>query len=325
MPQNADASYKLLFSAPEVVRDLVLGFIPDAWLHSLDYCTLEKMPGSYVTDDFRHRADDVVWRVRAGGEWVYLYLLIEFQSKTDPWMAVRIMTYVGLLYQDLIRAKQVLAGKKLPPVLPIVLYNGEAKWKAATNIADLIPKAPGLVAQYLPQLQYLLIEHNQYSPEQLREISNLVAAIMAFEQPESKQALLTLIDQLGEWLQDNQELQRTFAIWIRAVLLRQKRHSNLVFSKVQDLKELKMTLAQRFDQWAQADEERGIQKGLKKGLLRGRDEGQAQLLQRQLVHRFGPLPKQVLEQLAQANSEQLVEWSLRILDARSLDEVFTPS
>ena len=333
MPQDADASYKLLFSAPEVVRDLVLGFIPDEWLHSLDYTTLEKMPGSYVTDDFRHRADDVVWRVRAGGEWVYLYLLIEFQSKTDPWMAVRIMTYVGLLYQDLIRAKQVLAGKKLPPVLPIVLYNGKAKWKAATNIADLIPKAPGLVAQYLPQLQYLLIEHNRYSPEQLREISNLVAAIMAFEQPESEQAILTLIDQLSEWLKDQPELQRTFAIWIRALVLRQGRYQ-MTLPKLQDLKELKMTLAQRFEQWERNYEERGVQKGLKeglkeglkKGLLRGRDEGrsegQAQLLQRLLVHRFGPLPSSVMAQITQASSEQLQTWSLLVLDARSLDEVF---
>ena len=79
-----DASYKLLFSSPEVVRDLVMGFIPDDWLHSLDYTTLEKMPGSYVSDDLRQRADDVVWRVRADGQWVYLYLLIEFQSHTDP-------------------------------------------------------------------------------------------------------------------------------------------------------------------------------------------------------------------------------------------------
>jgi hypothetical protein len=46
MSQDDDASYKLLFSAPEMVRDLVLGFIPDAWLHSLDYSTLEKVPGS---------------------------------------------------------------------------------------------------------------------------------------------------------------------------------------------------------------------------------------------------------------------------------------
>ena len=42
-----DASYKLLFSAPELVRDLVLGFIPDAWLHSLDYATLEKVRGIF--------------------------------------------------------------------------------------------------------------------------------------------------------------------------------------------------------------------------------------------------------------------------------------
>ena len=146
MSHEDDASYKLLFSAPEVVRDLVLGFIPDAWLHSLDYTTLEKVPGSYVTDDLRHRADDVIWRVRADGEWVYLYLLIEFQSTVDPWMAVRMMTYVGLLYQDLIRRGDALKGKMLPPVLPIVLYNGDAKWTAATDIAELIPKAPGLVA-----------------------------------------------------------------------------------------------------------------------------------------------------------------------------------
>ena len=65
---DTDASYKLLFSAPELVRDLILGFIPDEWLHSLDYSTLEKVAGSYVTDSLRHRADDVVWRVKVDGE-----------------------------------------------------------------------------------------------------------------------------------------------------------------------------------------------------------------------------------------------------------------
>ena len=101
MSHDDDASYKTLFSAPEVVRNLILGFIPDDWLHGLDYRTLERVSGSYVTDDLRDRADDIVWRVQVGGEWVYLYILIEFQSTVDPWMAVRIMTYVGLLYQDL--------------------------------------------------------------------------------------------------------------------------------------------------------------------------------------------------------------------------------
>jgi predicted transposase YdaD len=99
--EDDDPSYKTLFSAPEVVRDLILGFIPDEWLHSLDYQTLERVSGSYITDDLRDRADDIVWRVKVSEDWVYLYLLIEFQSTVDPWMAVRVMTYVGLLYQDL--------------------------------------------------------------------------------------------------------------------------------------------------------------------------------------------------------------------------------
>jgi len=203
MTREDDASYKLLFSSPDVVRDLVLGFIPDAWLHSLDYSTLEKMPGSYVTDDLRQRADDVIWRVRADGEWVYLYLLIEFQSQVDQWMPVRIMTYVGLLYQDLIRGGQVIKGGKLPPVLPIVLYNGGSRWTAATDVADLIPPAPGLVARYLPRLKYLLIDENQVSQIDLGQARNLMAAIIQIERPASDQALLQLIDLLNNWLADN--------------------------------------------------------------------------------------------------------------------------
>jgi predicted transposase YdaD len=76
MPNNHDAWYKQLFSHPEVVRDLGLGFIPDQWLHSLDFSTLEKAPGSFITEDLRHRSSDIVWRVRVHDQWMYLYLLI---------------------------------------------------------------------------------------------------------------------------------------------------------------------------------------------------------------------------------------------------------
>ncbi|MBX9936631.1 MAG: Rpn family recombination-promoting nuclease/putative transposase [Burkholderiaceae bacterium] len=334
MSQDNDASYKLLFSSPELVRDLVLGFIPDDWLHSLDYGTLEKMPGSYVTDDLRHRADDVVWRVKVGAEWVYLYILIEFQSKVDPWMAVRMMSYVGLLYQDLIKAKQVLPHRRLPPVLPIVLYNGDAPWTAATNIANLIPKVPGLVSQYLPQMEYLLIAENLYTEAGLAKMQNLVAAVMRLQRPHNEVAVLELIDLLHDWLADNPELMRIFAIWIRAVLLRQSKH-HLALPKVQDLKELKMTLAARFEEWAHQHEQKGLEKGMEKGIAKGiakgmangiakgRKEGEARLLQRLLVARFGPLSQETLARLEQASTAELEAWTDRFLTARSLTDVFT--
>ena len=323
MSLEDDASYKLLFSAPEVVRDLVLGFIPDDWLHSLDYSTLEKVPGSYVTDDLRHRADDVIWRVRAEGEWIYLYLLIEFQSTVDPWMAVRMMSYVGLLYQDLIRRGEVLPGRRLPPVLPIVLYNGDAKWTAVTDIAALIPKAPGLVAKYLPKLEYLLIDENQYSEAELAGLKNLVAAIIRFEHPENEQALLGLIDLVNDMLDGKPELKRTFAIWIRALLLRQSRHT-LALPKVRDLKELKMTLAERFDQWAQKYEQKGIEQGIEQGIERGIEKGEALVLQKLLTKRFGTLPRELVIAISAASAAQIDVWVDRVLDAASLEEVFRP-
>ena len=319
-----DSSYKLLFSSPEVVRDLIIGFIPDDWLHSLDYTTLEKAPGSYITDDLRQRADDVIWRVRADGEWVYLYLLIEFQSKSDPWMPVRMMVYVGLLYQDLIRRGDILPGNRLPPVLPIVLYNGAAPWKASTDIADLIPKAPGLVANYLPQLKYLLIEQNQYTDETLTTMRNLVAAIIQVEHPASRQALFELIDLLNDWLADNPELRRIFAIWIRAVVLRRSKHA-VVLPKIDDLKELKMTLTARFETWAEEFEQRGIEKGLQAGIEQGLLKGEALALKRLLIKRFGPLPDRAVQQIGSATADQIDLWIDRLLDAQSLNDVLRSS
>jgi hypothetical protein len=45
-------------------------------------------------------------------------------------MAVQILSYMGLLYQDLIRSGQLMASGQIPPVLPLVLYNGVRCWQA---------------------------------------------------------------------------------------------------------------------------------------------------------------------------------------------------
>ena len=71
-----------------------------------------------------------------------------------------------------------------------------------------------------------------------------------------------------------------------------------------------MTLAERFDTWSQQHEQKGISKG------------EALLLPRQLVRRFGALPSDVVGQIAAANAAQLELWGDRVLDAASLEEVF---
>ncbi len=78
-------SYLLLFSFPFLVESLLRDFVPGDWVHNLDFATLEKVSGSYATDDLRSRHDDLVWRVHGRGDderWIYIYLILEFQLES---------------------------------------------------------------------------------------------------------------------------------------------------------------------------------------------------------------------------------------------------
>lgn len=66
MPAH-DSAYKHLFSHPKAVADLLRGFVREDWVRLLDFASLEKVSGSYVSDDLRDRKDDVIWRLRIRG------------------------------------------------------------------------------------------------------------------------------------------------------------------------------------------------------------------------------------------------------------------
>ncbi|MCP4605267.1 MAG: Rpn family recombination-promoting nuclease/putative transposase, partial [Proteobacteria bacterium] len=212
-----DRGYKLLFSSPEMVRDLLLGFVREDWVAKLDFNSLEKVAGSYISDDLRERHDDVIWRVRFADKWLYLYILLEFQSTEDIHMSVRVLTYLGLLYQDLIRGKQFTPSGKLPPVLPIVLYNGDKRWSAAEEVSELIEHIPGSLARFSPKLRYLLIDEGAYEHTELESLKNLVATLFQLEKTPMSEVANELLYKFIEWVWDNKELQRAVAVFLTRV------------------------------------------------------------------------------------------------------------
>lgn len=63
--------------------------------------------------------------------------------------------------------------------------------------------------------------------------------------------------------------------------------------------------------------------GRTEGWTKGRAEGEVQMLRRQLTRRFGPLPEWVNLRLQKADSAQLEAWADQVLDAKTLEGVFT--
>ncbi len=132
-----DASRRRIFSEKNTMVDLIRGFVDESWVAQLDFDTLELVSGSFVSDRFEQRENDVIWRVRFRGEWLYVYLLLEFQSTVDRFTALRLMVYVGPLDQPLIAENQLGPDGLLPPVLPIVLYmeasGGRPRWTSPSR------------------------------------------------------------------------------------------------------------------------------------------------------------------------------------------------
>lgn len=301
-----------------MVADLLRGFVPEPWVQEVDFATLEKVSGSYVSDDLRTGEDDLVWRVRLREGWLYVYLLLEFQSSVGAYMAVRVMTYVGLLYQDLIRWRELAPGGRLPPVAPIVLYNGLPRWQAAVDVAELVAVGPGGLAVYRPQVRYLLIDEGALPVEALPVTRNLVAALFRLEHSRQPEDVRRVVESLIEWLAapEQTSLRRAFTVWLGRVLL-PRRLPGVRVPEIGGLQEVRSMLAERVIEWTQDWKQQGIEEGLQQGLIAGAREGVLSALE----IRFGRAPVAVQEAVNRtADLEQLRALQRRAILAASLEE-----
>ena len=214
----SDQGYKSLFSHPEMVRDLLVGYVDKEAIKNFDMDTLERCNGSYVSEELKERRGDVVWRVNVAGSWTYIYLLIEFQSSVDRFIALRLMGYMALLWQDLIKQKQINEDGTLPPLLPIVLYNGDKPWTAPIKISRLIAKSPKEVKAFQPEATYLLLDENHLPTEDGLALRNLVSALFALEQG-THEDHIRIIRLLKRWLKNRPEIQRSFGTFVANVIL----------------------------------------------------------------------------------------------------------
>ena len=299
-----DASYKSFFAKRRTVADTLLGVAGDL-ARSLDFSTLEPLPASFVTEHLGQHHADMLWRIRTDGdEWLYLLVLIEFQSTVDRRMAPRMVNYVSRIWLGLDREDLGPEGE-YPFVLPVVIYNGERRWNTATDIRDLLAPVPKALLGYLPRHRYLLVEVQALDPSPLPP-DNVLAMIAKFEQAQSPEEVDELVALLADWLERVGEpnLGERFRAWITLVVAQRFGSAGLELElKLRKEEEGKMTtLIERSRKWGEELNRQWLEKGITQGIERGRVEGERELVQRLAVRRFG-----------QDSAEQLVP----VLDAIS--------
>ena len=275
--QPHDRLFRKVFSEPAEAAGLLRAYVP-AWLaDTLDWSSLSLMSDSYVDDDLRASESDLLYAVEQRPDAaepgdarrsLRLYLLFEHQSRPDRLMRFRLLKYCCRIWDDFLRPADAEGTPDLPPIVPLVFYQGESHWRHTTEFSDLFAK-PVRRWPWTPQFKHLLVDQSQMGVgavqgETLGRLAQL--ALMAAARREVRAALETAVRLMGEL--DRAGQSERFAVVVLYVLRTQDEETLREFG----------TALRREVRGPGGDMmtygERLIQEGRQEGVLKGRQEGQ---------------------------------------------------
>ena len=338
--QSHDAYFKAMFRWAAICADFVRCFLPPALrgMLAVEEPILEAKDFQGVS--LNEAQIDVLLRVllKAPPPDDYLHLLLEHKSAPDPAVHAQLATYQAAVMRQQStppRATQK-RGFRYRTVLKWVIYNGSKPWPTPlrssqqtsrrrvlaeasavafdsshelldlrqTPVGGICPGFPRLIAVMLALRGTLgekeLAIRRQERPQQ-------------WQQPEP--TIEAILKRIADGLEDAPDL------------LKEQTLSYISFSRYWQTADYDMmtrlfrneeggttmpTIAERIERQALERERPGILA-----------QGMAESLIRQLQHRFGTLLDEITTRINQATPDDLMRWTERVLDAPTLEAVFT--
>ena len=179
------------------LRDLLYGYLhehiegAEECFDFFDFERAELISTEHTTTDLASRYIDMLWKLpivkgSLAGTHLYVVVMLEFQSRVDRYMALRVQSAVTRIYERLWKDPQTRTGW-LVPILPIVVYNGPTRWNAPTRMRDLLrlgtvptaeerPWEPGFTGD-----SYVVIDVGSYAGRELPSNNNIVSLMIRAE------------------------------------------------------------------------------------------------------------------------------------------------
>jgi len=318
-----DHLFKEAFSHIESAVGFFQHYLPENIRDRLDWGTLKLQPGAYTDEALRGSESDLLYTVQIDQSPALLYCLFEHQSTPDAWMPLRLLRYILGIWEQC--RKQNPTAKRLPPVLPLVLFQGGATWAADLSLSGLIDIPDGL-APYQPEFRHLLVDLNHIDADDLQ--GTLIAKTSLLALKASHQGLHNELPRLflllAEMMQQDSSLSmiRTLLRYICIVdnntdLTEYMKQIEAV--NVPALEEELMTIA---EQLRKEGRQQGMQQGRQEGRQEGMQQGEIKTLLKILNKRFGSVSQAIEKRVSTATTGQLESWIDASLDADNLQQIF---
>ncbi|MBF0178999.1 MAG: Rpn family recombination-promoting nuclease/putative transposase [Magnetococcales bacterium] len=323
LAQPHDRLFKALMSDLGTAGALLREFLPKEIVTLLAPDDPEPVPGSFVSQELLPFYSDKLFRAKTlSGESIFVYTLMEHKSHPDRkvgWQLFR--GYSRFMEQH---EREHPDWTLLPAMISIVIYHGATEWQIPTEFSALLD-ADDALRPWLIQFRFILVDLGPIPDEQLARHVRLRAGLLALkygtrdpvEQMVAMETITSalmaapelLVPIMRYLLTTFHKLDESVA---RDIVVRVHPRETMPMLSIF----ARNIIEQHKDAW--------IREGELQGRQAGELEGEARILIRQLQRRFGTIPGWARLRITEEGDPQtLEEWSLRVLDARSLDEVFT--
>jgi hypothetical protein len=200
---------------------------------------------------------------------------------------------------------------RLPIIVPLVVYNGTVRWGGLKRFSDQVEAIPGQ-KPHLLDFPYLVIDLGREPDDALSHEPHLRAGLRllkyAFVLPEGERV------QVLAWLLEGFADRPDFLVFAVSYILRS--HRDLDKQAIRGA--LQQIAPGKADEMLSKAAEELMAEAAEAATLKAKRATVLLLLE----HRFGALHESIRERVASAEIEVLDAWAVRLLDARSLDEVF---
>jgi len=324
-----DLLFKRTFSDLAQAAAHLRAVLPSEVSRCLDWPKLQLAPPELLDDVLSKRTCDLLFTVpllnaaEDEPQEVLLYLLFEHQSRNHPLMPFRLWEYMVRILATWLA---VHGGhpKKLPLVIPIVMYHGVAPWTAPLNLRDLFHGSEHPQWRDLaPSMPYALVDLQRLHPDDLvgDEWGRVVQRM--FQLRDQRQQIELLATILTGLVLRRNARQVTLINYVMAVNpdLRGREGLSTLEARLHELLGEEMyTFEQYMEEKAtervmaigeQRGEQRGIvigeQRGEQRGIVIGEQRAQRETLRGLIIRRFG--------EPTAAQSERLNELSVAALES----------
>ena len=160
-----DKFFKESFSRKEIASSFIKEYLPDNICSKLNFKTLTILKDSYIDKELSEHFSDILYSIQLSGKLTYIYLLFEHKSYIDPWTGFQLLRNMVKIWENY--RKQHKNRKKLPVILPVVIYQGKQKWDLNESIGHLFEYKENM-EDYIPEFKSEVYDISHIHEEKIR-------------------------------------------------------------------------------------------------------------------------------------------------------------